>query len=444
MLSTKTVKWLTWAWIILPITLVFYFVNKYGFTIPYWDEWEYVILLEKFHSNTLTFTDLWVQHNEHRMFFTNILMLFLANLSDWNILFELYFSIIFMSLSLYFLISLLDDTLNSQGNSILKIVISLLLFSMIQYENWAMGFSVQYYMAITGVIASIWSINKWQGQMMGLVLAVLASIFANFSFGAGLFVWPAVLFMLIMQKKWKLKHILIWILSCIVVVFLYYYNYKFSTTNAPVSYSLSHPVIFIRYVLAYLGAPLGYHLSSANIVAAILLIISILSVFDIARLNKNQLKNIIPWLALIIYTIISACIICVGRIIYGPQQALSSRYTTISSLFIISVFVLLYNSIILNLEKNKIHGNSRAVLLKDLLFIITVVSLFLYTYIDSYLHGAKEMQRRSIEINAAAVHLKDPDNASDDDLKVLYPNPDVVRQRMKILNQMGIEFPKEK
>ena len=65
-------------------------------------------------------------------------------------------------------------------------------------------------------------------------------------------------------------------------------------------------------------------------------------------------------------------------------------------------------------------------------------------YIKSYQYGINGMKRRDIEINGAAFCLKDPDNASDEDLKRLYPDPDVVRQRIKILSEMGIKFPKEK
>ncbi|MBN2588962.1 MAG: hypothetical protein JXA96_03795 [Sedimentisphaerales bacterium] len=444
MMSKKTIKWLTWTGIVMPIIFVFYFVNKYGFTVPFWDEWDYVILLEKFHNHTLTFTDMWVQHNEHRMFFTNIQMLFLANLSGWNIMLELYCSIIYAALSLYFLISLLDDTISSESSYILKIVISFLMFSMIQYENWSMGFSVQYYMAMTGVIVSIWSINKWQGQMRGLIIAVLASIFAIFSFGAGLFICPVILFMLIFQKKWKLKHILIWIATCFVITCVYYYNYNILEGNPSLSYSLSHPVLFIRYVLVYLGSPLGQTIVYSSLVTIILFVISVLAIFDIMWLDKDQLIRLIPWIALMIYTIICACVIYLGRINYGVHQALDSRYTTISTLFIISVIVLLYNSIILHLGRNKALKRNKIVLIKDMLFIVSVVLLFCCSYIKSYQFGMKEMKRRYEVINRAAVSLNDPENASDEDLKKLCWNPDIVRERMKILNELGIEFNKEK
>lgn len=438
MVSSLKRKILIRTGIILPIILAFNFIYKYGCAIPYWDEWELVTLLQKIHNHSLTLGDFWAQHNEHRLFFPKLLMLFLAVISGWNVFWELFFSIVFAAISLYFLCSLLDNTLNSRKSSILKFIISLLLFSMVQYENWIWGWSIQHYMAMTGIIAAIWSINKWQGQMRGLLIAIFAAVLANYSFGSGILIWPAVLFMLIMQKKWKLKHIIIWIIAGFVTAASYYYKHTGSSFDTPMTFFLHHPVFFTKYILCYLGAPLAHRIFFANIVALILLVIILLSVFDIWRLDKNQLRKMIPWLALMLYVVMSALVTGLGRVGLGIGQALSSRYTTISTLFVISAAVLLYNSIILNLEKKKKAS------LKDIVFISVVSLAFCIVYIKSYEHGIRQMKEMSSRINAAAVHLKNPDNASDDDLKVLYPNPDVVRQRMKILKEMGIEFPKEK
>lgn len=438
MLSERTVKWLTRTGIMLPLVVTFYFVYKYGYTVPFWDEWEFVTFLEKFHNHTLTFTDFWAVHNEHRMLFPRILMLILANMSGWNILLEAYSSIIFAAFSLYCLFSMLDDIQDSQKYSILKIIISLLLFSMIQYENWLFSFSVQYYMAMTGVIASVWSINKWQGQMRGLVTAILAAIFSNYSLGAGLFIWPSVLLMLIFQKKWKLKHILIWIFAGFVTCASYFYKHPGSAFGLPMTLFLSQPLNFVKYIFSFLGAPLAQDISTAIWISLILFIIIILSMLDIRRLDKKRFDKMIPWLTLIIYVILNAVIIGMGRIHLGINQALSSRYTTISTLFVISAAVLLYNSIILNLEKN------RKASLKDIVFILVVSLAFSVTYINSYKNGMSGMKKMSNRVNDSAICLKDPENASDEDLKNLYPIPELVRKRMKILSDMGIEFNLEK
>ena len=44
--------------IFLPPVFTFFFVYKFGITIPYLDQWEFVPLLEKMHNNTLTLSDL--------------------------------------------------------------------------------------------------------------------------------------------------------------------------------------------------------------------------------------------------------------------------------------------------------------------------------------------------------------------------------------------------
>ena len=434
MLTTSTKKWLAGICIVSPAIFIIYFVYRYGITVPYWDQWEHVTLLEKSHNHTLTFTDFWSQHNEHRIFFPKIIMFFLTQISGWNIFLELCTNIVFASLSLFFLFSLLDCTQGTKNNTILKIITSFLIFSMAQYENWSWGWQIQIYMVVTGIIVTIWLINKWQGKIQGLVIAILAAVLANYSFGSGILIWPSALFMLIIQEKWKLKHIIIWIAAGFVTVASYYYKHTGSSFDVPMTYFLSHPVTFIQYVLGYLGASLAPKIKYANLASVILLIIIILSILDIRRLDKERLRKMLPWLTLILYVLMSAIITGMGRVHLGRNQSMSSRYTTISTLFVISAIVLLYNSVILNIErKNKAS-------LKDIVFIATVTLAFSFAYINVYLFGIKNMKIVYNRINNVTSCFNDPDNASDEDLEKLYPKPEIVRQRIKILHDLGIEF----
>ncbi|MBN2588963.1 MAG: hypothetical protein JXA96_03800 [Sedimentisphaerales bacterium] len=438
MLSVRTVKWLTRTGIVLPVLLAFYFVYKYGIHVPYWDEWEFVTLLEKFHNHTLTIGDFWAQHSEHRIFFPRLLMLLFAHISGWNIYYELFFSIIFATISLCFLFSLLDNTQASKNNSIIKVIISLLIFSMAQYENWSFGWAIQIFMSMTGVIAAIWSVDKWQGQMRGLIIAIFAAIFANYSFGSGILIWPSVLFMLVFQKKWKLKHIIIWLVTGCATVGSYYYKHTSSSFDTPMMYFLSHPIMFAEYVFGYLGSPLARSIFSSVFIALVLVIIIILSFLDIRKLDKEQSLRMIPWLAFIVFAVLSACLTGFGRVGFGVRQAMTSRYITISTLFVISAAVLLYNSTILNLKMNRMP------VFKDKLFIVITASIFIITYSISYRHGVKGMIEKQQQINPALNCFENPDSASEENLEILYPNPDVVRQRIKILSEMGIGFAQEK
>ena len=438
MQSEKKIKWLTRTGIAMPILFIFYFVYRYGITVPFWDEWEFVPVLEKFHNHTLTLADFWAQHNEHRIFFPKIMMLLMARTFGWNIFLELCVNIILALINLYFLFSLLDATQESKNNPIIKNLFSLLIFSMAQYENWSWGWTIQIYMSMTGIIAAIWAINKLQGQMGGLIVAICAAVFANYSFGAGLLIWPSVLFMLILQKKWKLKHISIWIIAGIVTVVFYYYKHTGSTLDTSILYILHHPVLFAEYVLGYLGSPLALSLSTAIPISLILIIIIILSLLDIKKLNKDRLSKMVPWMAFCIFVFLSACLTAVARVGFGVKQSMSSRYTTISTLFIISSIVFLYNSIILNIKKNKTMS------LKDKYFIVIVTSIFFVTYFIDYRHSTKGMIQRSHDVDTARYCIEEPEKASEEDLKILYPNPEIVRQRIKILSELGYKFYKEK
>ena len=419
--------------ILLPLFFVFFFVYKFGITIPYLDQWELVPLLEKMHNNTLTLTDLWIQHNEHRIIFPQILMLLLARLSNWNIFLELCTNIVLATFTLLFLLSILRST-SEIVSPWLKIFISLMIFSMVQYENWSWGWQIQFFMSILGSIIAIWAANKWQGKSSGLTIVTLAAVLSSYSFNTGLLTWPAVFVVLLLQKKWKRKHIIILTLACIATVLLYYYKYTKPSYHPPILFFLDHPLIYARYVLTYLGCSLCWTYFPPFIMALIILALTLLAIFDIWRFDKQKLCNLAPWLALALYACLAACATGLGRAGFGWQQAACSRYTTISILLPLSTGVLLCHSIKLNLAMDKKN------LLKNRFFAVAIISIFLISYVSSYHNGIKLLRGRSMSINASAFCLAHPQIADEYFLKRLYPNPDIIRPRIKTLSDLGIKF----
>src|SRR5580700_6563800 len=66
----------------------FLVIDRYGSDLPFWDQWdgEGDFLIHRFAENRLTFHQLFAGHNEHRIFFTRILVLglYLANDRQWD------------------------------------------------------------------------------------------------------------------------------------------------------------------------------------------------------------------------------------------------------------------------------------------------------------------------------------------------------------------------
>jgi len=313
-----------------------------------------------------------------------------------------------------------------------------MVFSIVQYENWLWGWQIQMFLSILGSVIAIWAVNKWQGKAGGLTIAVSAALLSSYSFNTGLLTWPAMLVVMLLQKKWELKHIIILILACIITVLLYYHNYTKCTSNLFIFFFLKHPLLYIRYVLTYLGSSLSFTYSSSFITALIILALISLAIFNIWISDKQKLSSLAPWLALALYACMAACVTGVGRLINGWQQASISRYTTISSLLPLSAGVLLYYLIKLN------FANHPKKLSKNVFFAAVIISIFFISYINRYFYGIQNTKNLSQRINASAFCLTHPQTANESALKILYPKPDIVRSRIKTLSDLNINFKTDK
>ncbi|MGD0785814.1 MAG: hypothetical protein ABR969_08355 [Sedimentisphaerales bacterium] len=424
--------------ILLPPIFICFFVYKYGITVPFCDQWELVPLLERMYNHTLALADLWSPHNGHRLLFPKILMLFLAYLSNWNIFLELCTNIVLAIFIFLFLLSILRSTLQIIP-SWLKIFISLAIFSMGQYENWSCGWQIQIFLSVLGSVIAIWAVNKWQGKTIGLVIAISAAVLSSYSFNSGLVTWPAVLVVMLMQNKWKLKHIVILILACVATVLLYYYNYTTNNPELPSTlFFLSHPIIYIRYLLMYLGGSIARSRSFAPILALILFALSLSAIFDIWRFDRQKLRDLAPWFALALYACMAACATGLGRSGYGWQQASSSRYAMVSVLFPISAAVFLAQSTRINIAMNK-NGGLRNPFLTGIL-----IAMFVLSYIHGYKKELESIKELSKKTNATAFYLNHPELADEQSLKVLGFDYNVVKLRSQVLSELGIKFKEAK
>lgn len=419
--------------IILPALFTFYCVYKFGLRVPYYDQWAVVPLLEKMHSHTLTLSDLWRQHNEHRLIFPKSLMLFLAGLSNWNIFFELCANIIIAVFTLMFLLSILRST-SKTASFWLKMLISLMVFSMVQWENWSWGWQMQIFLSVLGSVIAIWAANKWRGKNAGLVLAISGAVLSSYSFNTGLVTWPAVLIVMLLQKEWRLKHIVILLAACIVTILLYYYDYAKCPAHSFLFFFLKHPLLYARYVLTYLGASLSWTYYFAPITSIIILALISLAIVNIWRFDKQKLRELAPWLALALYACLAACATGVGRTINGWQQAFSSRYTTFSLFLPLSTAVLLWHSMKLNTAVN------RKKRLRNLFFAGAIAVVFIVLYISTCFTGLKDMKIQSKRINGAAFCLTHPEIADERIVKILNPDPNTIKM-IKTLSDLGVKFP---
>jgi hypothetical protein len=417
--------------LIPPLSIV-YLVYSYGLNVPYWDQWELVPLFEKLYSGKLAISDFWCLHNEHRLFFPRIIMLFIGHLTHWDIKYEFCTNVIMAGTILFFLYSLLRKSMQAHIPPWLVAIISFLVFSPAQWENWTWGWSIQIFLNILAAVASIWALDRW--RVKGLIISMTFAIVASYSFNNGLLIWIVLLLFGIQQRRsWKEITVLLGTFAGVTA--LYFYSYTKPIHHPSVFHFISHRLDFIKYVLAYIGSPLGQEHSGRSIVIGFFLIsIMLIAITHIRRYSKEKFAELFPWLALASYAFLSACITAVGRVGFGVSQAVSSRYVTISNLFIISEFVVIALWIKNYLLTHKTLPRKIDIGIK------CVVVLLIVACISSFSCGAKRMAKRKESLQKGMLSLKHIEVASDENLELLYPNADIVRKRVLILRDLQLSL----
>jgi hypothetical protein len=214
---------------------------------------------------------------------------------------------------------------------------------------------------------------------------------------------------------------------------LYYVGYKKPESHPALTSFIQNPLDFIYYILAYLGSSLSWK-NWVSIPISLLSFLMIgLAIFSFWRFDKQRLYAMAPWLVLALYSCMAACVTALGRAGFGWKQALASRYTTISFFLPLCAIILFWCSI-------KLYPKKLAA--KIVLYgIITI--LFLGAYSAAIDFGSRDGKIFSRRLHSAAFALTYPEMASDLTLRKMFPKPEIARERIKILKEIGIKFKTE-
>ena len=428
---------------LVPIICLIYFVAKYSVDVPYWDQWGLIPLLEKSYSGTLSFMDLWSQHNEHRIFFPKIVMITLARLSGWNINYEFAANIL-VGTGIFIVIirqlKITNKLMPSYRIYWAIPIISLVVFSLSQWENWSWGWQFQIFLNIFAVITGIIFLAAPGRKWLCFTVASLMGIVATYSFSNGIIFWPIGLFILFFikheNKKDKIVAITVWSLVGMLVICSYLYKYKKPESHPSLLSFVRHPIEYVKYVLAYLGAALGSYRPKAAIFFGLFgLAVSGFSILILTKRCCTKFHVLVPYIALSLYSVFSAILTGVARVGFGFRQALSSRYVTISNLFWICNIVLLC----LLASKRHIRFKGRLVYTRPTVFSIVIIIVFFLTV--NSINSVSSLKKHYRIIKPARDELL---SAEDDELlRRLYPDPNAVRSFIEILKKYKLSVFRE-
>ena len=210
--------------ITIPALQALFFIYNFGVNIPLADEWHTVKYFNSFFSgdNSWIF-QIFEQHNEHRIFFPNLVFLANASVSSWNVVVQMYLGWMFIGISLipiYFF-------LKKMGPNFEWILIpaSILVYSPLQHNNLLWGFQIQWFFFLAFFLWSIYFLTTT--KHLHFLISIIFAILASFSFLLGLLIWPIGVLSLTYIHKFKKSYLITWFSAAITVFVFYFYRLCF-------------------------------------------------------------------------------------------------------------------------------------------------------------------------------------------------------------------------
>lgn len=422
------------------VLFILVLVVHYGVNTPFWDDWEMVPLFQHIGHHTLSFGELWHPHNEHRIFFPLLVLLANAYLTHWHTGSEMLLSIGAAAATATLLFLMLGKSIAGKGLGLAAGVITAVwFFSPVQWQNWLWGGQFVWFACNLAVIASVFLLLKGTdmpaGRQRTLVFgSALASAFiATFSLASGMLAWAVGLALLLATKQAK-KPVGLWAGAGLLSIALYYYHYPAVPTpsGSALNVFLHHPLAGLKFFVALMGGPVG-SFSGGGLQQAIpgglqlatmtggLLLMPLVPLLYIVWQRRRQLGPYLPWLALILYGLLSAAVTSFGRLGYGIDLAFKSRYGSFTLLYVIGISVL--TLAILDTTPKLTKRFKQLATISLALFMLPLL-------ISSYAVGFSGFRNQSALLRQVKLctHVQNPTDAC---LSLTYPRPWVVRPRLE-------------
>jgi len=329
---------------IWPFGVLTWLVLSNTVDVPYLDQWEsFVPVIERYYSSQLTLHDLWSQGNgEARVFFPRLVMIALAGLTNWNIIAETCVNLILMLLCLLFLLKEIRGASPPPGREPIVLFngFALLLFSLTQWENWTWGWQMTTSMNLLAGMAAL-SLLSRTPRPSSVMTAVAAGVVATYSFAAGLSLWiiGAILLIIAVRETPRARPFLgFWLVMSAMVISTYFLEYHKVEKHPSLLVAIHHPIVFLQYVLIFLGSPMAYPHPILSLVVGAFGAGLFLWFMRSALAERPIQVSSRFFLSLGLYAIMNAVVAGIGRVGFGANQACSSRYIVFGQLLWVANF----------------------------------------------------------------------------------------------------------
>jgi hypothetical protein len=314
--------------------------------------------------------------------------------------------------------------------------ISIIITSFVQVENLLWGFQIAWFLISFCLILAIFLLTSqirsiWLKVLLGGTVCIIAS----FSSAHGLMTWLAVIPCILtlahesnqIKTKSAIKVVLCWSVLFVLSCLIYFYHYQKPSGHPDTLFFVKHLDISLNYFFSLLGTPL---LANSDLGWLTGLVISANFFWFLIRYLKNPYsefsRQASPWLSMGLFSFLFTLITTVGRSSFGVTQAYSSRYTSITILLIIALLQLW------RLESFKLPNYRwQYLIVTSILTVLVSISSIDQIPVAQAGKLDREWSRSCLEIAESV------DRGLDSCLQRLFPDPKLLREQTKVLNQIG-------
>ena len=373
---------------VLPALMMWHWISTNWVPIPTWDEW--YTPGSQFASwcrGTLTISDLFSQHNESRKFFPRLLYFALAAVGGWDVRKEMRAIFVLVCMLCILLSLLLRRTPGATPISTAfgcALMVSLC-FAPVQVENFLYGLQGEaFFPGVAVVAAAALNLSRVSFLKKALGNLILAFI-ATYTFANGILLWGLAWPLAASNETSSRGSRICWYVTYAVAgaisigcYFIGYHRPSYHPELASVIGSFSELLHYLvlwvgRYFASDFGDPL-----ILGIIALLLFAGGVSFAFEAIR-RRGDWRTFYPWLLIGAYACATGAITAVGRLGFGMQQALDTRYVAFSLFFYIAV-VGLYFAI----YSSRIRTGSPALRASFLTNAVWTVACFALLWASSY------------------------------------------------------------
>jgi hypothetical protein len=317
------------ALMVLPGIWLALLVYMYGVNVPYWDEWDNSVQLHmKYLDGTLTLGDFFEYTNEHRPALPRAIDLAIEIATHGNRRVEMFAQILCAGFAVFCIFRLAKKTLPDHALP-LTAVASWFVFSTVHYENWLWGEQLILVLPITLLWFGLWVIYSDRSYWFKVIVGTATGIAAVCCFAAGFVIFALLGAVQLIRAREKrlnmLMGVFVWVTAFSTCSRLFVMSPPKSDHGPMIQLLWLAPGISALYIDVFFGAPFGSHQPPIVLVLSAGAVLILVALVGLARI-RHAFDRTLPWLAVLAFSGTMAVLTLAGRLQFGIQQAMTSRY----------------------------------------------------------------------------------------------------------------------